>query len=130
MDVSDGPLASTHLSSAASNNTDKSSTQNATSNENRCDICLEDFTDASSMEKLRCGHSFCKTCLGTLTNVHKGNLCPTCKQPFSEHKGSKLPGSTMTHHAGGGSLQGYSGYGIITINYNIPNGIQTVSIVF
>ncbi|XP_011636406.1 breast cancer type 1 susceptibility protein homolog [Pogonomyrmex barbatus] len=50
-----------------------------------CTICLEPMTEPT---KTRCGHSFCKTCIGTIL-LKKNVCCPLCKKCLNRRNISK-----------------------------------------
>ncbi|XP_043942122.1 nuclear factor 7, brain-like [Protopterus annectens] len=48
-----------------------------------CPVCLELFKDPVI---LKCGHSFCKTCIDKVWNSAKNISCPECRVEFSSRK--------------------------------------------
>ena len=49
-----------------------------------CDVCLEAYDENTREPKfLTCHHSFCLSCLSSLTRDHTTIECPTCRQPTS-----------------------------------------------
>eukprot|EP01038_Epipyxis_sp_PR26KG_P009463 gene9463-12749_t len=73
-----------------------------------CPICLEDFPsikadedntdrvktkvlDAKRPMKLRCGHTFCFTCLETYLRSADKNKCPICRKPVDKDDDNNAP---------------------------------------
>ncbi|KAM9305400.1 uncharacterized protein PAF06_013951 [Gastrophryne carolinensis] len=49
-----------------------------------CSICLNLYTEPVT---LRCGHSFCRLCIGTVLNTQEGSgvyTCPECREEYPE----------------------------------------------
>ncbi|XP_067930342.1 probable E3 ubiquitin-protein ligase DTX3 [Watersipora subatra] len=86
-----------------------------------CPICMDCLNNPRT---LPCSHQFCEECVNQLVSRCKSHLCPTCRVPFREAEGKQPRGGTMTTTRSHNSLPGYEGYGCITIQYNIPPGIQ------
>ncbi|XP_076861476.1 E3 ubiquitin-protein ligase DTX3L [Brachyhypopomus gauderio] len=91
-----------------------------TGEEDNCPICMDVFT---SKKRLNCGHEYCSECLDQAVKS-MGQICPVCKQIFGKVTGNQ-PLGTMTTTESTMRLPGFTECGTITIQYNIPNGIQT-----
>ena len=89
--------------------------------EDKCPICMDEF---NKEEKLSCGHSFCKDCLRRSVES-MGATCPVCKDVFGEVVGDQ-PDGTMKNRSERSPLPGFERCGTIVIDYNIPDGIQSV----
>ena len=88
-----------------------------------CSICMGDFTNKTVLPK--CKHAFCKACIEECFQKMKP-ACPNCGTMYGEVTGNQ-PDGTMTHSTDNNlRLPGHEGYGTIVINYNFPNGTQTV----
>ncbi|XP_043115200.1 E3 ubiquitin-protein ligase TRIM39-like [Puntigrus tetrazona] len=57
------------------------------SEELKCSICLDVFTDPVSTP---CGHNFCKSCLNQCWNNSQTYNCPFCKEAFSKRPELKI----------------------------------------
>ncbi|XP_073673931.1 zinc-binding protein A33-like [Garra rufa] len=57
------------------------------SEELKCSICLDVFTDPVSTP---CGHNFCKSCLSQCWNNSQTYKCPFCKQTFNKKPELKI----------------------------------------
>ncbi|XP_068450021.1 E3 ubiquitin-protein ligase DTX3L isoform X2 [Clinocottus analis] len=86
----------------------------------KCPICIDTFTNKRS---LKCKHEFCGDCLKR-SRQSIGPICPVCKDVFGLMEGDQ-PRGKMTTRFNSSSLLGFPNCGTITINYNIPSGIQT-----
>nr|NP_001410635.1 bloodthirsty-related gene family, member 20 [Danio rerio]AAI15236.1 Zgc:136713 [Danio rerio] len=64
-----------------------SSSSGPLSEELRCSICLEVFTDPVSTP---CGHNFCKSCLNKYWNNSQTCSCPNCKETFTQRPDLKI----------------------------------------
>lgn len=92
------------------------------SKDDRCSICLSEFTNK---KQLNCKHEFCNECLQNAVK-HGGPICPICKDVFGEMKGNQ-PDGTMTWSKSSNPLPGFPDCGHIYITYNILSGKQTVN---
>ncbi|XP_053509315.1 E3 ubiquitin-protein ligase DTX3L isoform X2 [Ictalurus furcatus] len=120
-DWKDGPEAqSFNQDSSKEGKEDAKKKGNDKSEEDKCPICLDTFTQKT---KLKCGHEFCKECL-EYSIKSGGKICPVCKKIFGTLKGNQ-PDGTMEVHYRKYSLSGFHGYGTIEISYRIPGGTQT-----
>ncbi|XP_060564911.1 probable E3 ubiquitin-protein ligase DTX3 [Ruditapes philippinarum] len=83
-----------------------------------CPICLGSISD---QKQLRCGHSFCQTCI---KEHHKYKYsCPVCNEPLDILIGDQPPG-TMTTTVLSSDCAGYKNCGTIEIKYRFPDGHQ------
>jgi hypothetical protein len=89
-----------------------------------CVICMCAMSDE---KKLPCGHKFCTDCIDEYFRRCQPK-CPSCGKLYGVMRGNQPPG-TMDVRVVPNSLPGYDSYQTIRIEYNIPDGIQTVSIV-
>ncbi|XP_049327946.1 E3 ubiquitin-protein ligase DTX3L-like isoform X2 [Astyanax mexicanus] len=94
--------------------------ENEKSEDDDCPICMDKFINKV---KLKCGHGFCRECLGLSVNS-MGEICPVCKKIYGKVKGNQ-PEGTMNNKTYRHDLPGYEGCGTIEIYYNIPGGKQT-----
>ncbi|XP_048856236.1 uncharacterized protein LOC125723560 isoform X2 [Brienomyrus brachyistius] len=92
----------------------------AADDEDKCPICLDEFTNK---KKLRCTHTFCSSCLDNAVKS-MGPQCPVCKQIFGQVVGDQ-PEGMMTYNVIRGKLPGFPKCDTIEIYYSIPSGIQT-----
>jgi len=88
-----------------------------------CVICLCPMTQP---KKLACGHSFCADCINESFKKCQPK-CPSCGRLFGVMKGNQPPG-TMTVQSVTDSLPGFEHCGTLVIKYDIPDGIQSVSL--
>ena len=86
-----------------------------------CVICMCPMTDP---KQLSCGHKFCADCIGQYFDKCQPK-CPSCGKLFGVMKGNQPPGM-RTVKIVPQSLAGYSDCDTIRIEYDIPDGIQTV----
>jgi len=95
--------------------------------EKLCAICLEPITNAKQLD---CGHIFCIDCIAEY--FEKGQpKCPSCGKLYGMLKGNQPRGGMFSYRGIQRlKLAGYQHHGALEITYHIPNGIQTVSIVF
>ena len=95
----------------------KNTNQTAGSRDDKCVICLCDFTDKRTLNK--CGHSYCADCLYKAFKHQK--KCPVCSQVYGQRAliGNQPPGE-MTYHIPPGIGSSDS----IVISYRFPNGRQ------
>lgn len=93
------------------------------SEEEKCPICLDSFTDKTT---LKCKHEFCKSCLKEAVKS-QGKICPVCKDVFGVIEGNQ-PDGKMDVHRNRLSLPGFEHCGTIEISYSIPSGLQTVRV--
>ncbi|XP_016364904.1 E3 ubiquitin-protein ligase TRIM39-like [Sinocyclocheilus rhinocerous] len=64
-----------------------SSSSGSLTEELRCSICLDVFTDPVSTP---CGHNFCKTCLNEHWDDSQTCSCPYCKETFKQRPDLKI----------------------------------------
>jgi deltex-like protein len=93
----------------------KNTSQKAGSRDDKCPICLCDFTDKKTLNK--CGHSFCAGCIDKAFKHQK--KCPICSQVYGPLIGNQPPGQ-MTYHI----PPGIGSSDAIIIFYRFPNGRQ------
>ncbi|XP_028398975.1 uncharacterized protein LOC114522484 [Dendronephthya gigantea] len=91
----------------------------ANSSDEKCGICLCDFTDKKTLSK--CGHSFCAACIDRAFQYSK--KCPTCGLAYGTLVGNQPPGK-MTDYSNSARLPGYDSCGTIVINYAFYGGVQ------
>ena len=109
------PASTTTLATA-------SSTASSSSGE-ECPICFETITQP---KHLPCKHTFCKACIDESFAKTKP-ACPICGAIFGVLKGTQPRGDMRTTTDYRSHLPGYGGCGVIIINYDIPDGYQSVS---
>ncbi|XP_050985578.1 nuclear factor 7, ovary-like [Labeo rohita] len=63
------------------------SAKQSMSEELKCSICLDVFTDPVSTP---CGHNFCKSCLNRCWNNSQTYNCPFCKETFNKRPDLKI----------------------------------------
>lgn len=51
---------------------------------NQCSICLEEIPEGEKITLVKCGHSFCKSCIDELFNRNLLN-CPLCRSEIREY---------------------------------------------
>ena len=90
-----------------------------------CPICMDEIIAA---EHLKCGHSFCATCIHQSFTLCQPK-CPSCGKMYGEYRGNQ-PDGLMTHKIINSSLPGYDNVGTIEIQYAFNNGIQQASIIY
>jgi Deltex C-terminal domain len=88
-----------------------------------CVICMCPLTYT---KQLSCGHKLCTGCIETAFDKCQPK-CPSCGKLFGVMKGNQ-PEGTMNVRTVHMSLAGYEDYGTIVIHYDIPDGIQGVSV--
>jgi Deltex C-terminal domain/Zinc finger, C3HC4 type (RING finger) len=88
-----------------------------------CVICMCPLTNP---KQLSCGHKFCTGCIEAAFDKCQPK-CPSCGKLFGVMKGNQ-PEGTMNMRTVGMNLAGYEAYTTIVIDYDIPDGIQDVSV--
>jgi Zinc finger, C3HC4 type (RING finger)/Deltex C-terminal domain len=88
-----------------------------------CMICMDSI---DGPKRLDCGHSFCTACIDQYFAMGQPK-CPICGKLFGVLRGNQPPG-TFHVNKSRFRLDGYRDCGSIEITYNIPDGIQTVSV--
>jgi len=91
-----------------------------------CVICLETISD---VKELDCGHRFCTDCIVKCFEVSQPK-CPSCGKLYGMLRGNQPPGSFSYKTDHRIKLSGYERHGALVISYDMPDGIQTVSVVF
>lgn len=86
-----------------------------------CSIC-QDVLDKP--KKLSCGHSFCTECIDTAFEYKP--VCPDCGATHGVIVGDQ-PAGEMRVYNDPTPLPGYDRCATIVIDYNFPNGVQSVS---
>jgi deltex-like protein len=97
----------------------KNTDQKGGSRDDKCLICLCDFTDKKILSK--CGHSFCAGCIDEAFKHQK--KCPVCSQVYGPLIENQPPGMMIVSRTSI-SLSGYESCGSITIRYKIEEGVQ------
>lgn len=88
-----------------------------------CPICLDTLL-AKRTISLKCGHQFCKECIGASPKAKKG--CPICGVIGGQITGNQPKDGKMAHKIIYACLAGYGYCSTIAIDYSFPPGIQTV----
>lgn len=91
-----------------------------------CPICIRKIDEESVVTLDKCQHKFCRKCLSTHFQTSIMKTCPVCRTVYGKAKGNQPDGLMFYTENHEQSLPGYEGYGVITIEYEIPNGIQGV----
>lgn len=91
-----------------------------------CPICMQEKDPLSRQLLDKCEHGFCRPCITKHLEIH--GSCPICKCRYSTPLGTQPDGIMSYYTEKEQSLPGYEGLGIIVIEYDIPNGIQSVRI--
>ena len=97
----------------------KNTDQKAGSRDDKCSICLCDFTDKKILNK--CYHSFCAVCINEAFKHQK--KCPICSQVYVPLIGNQ-PYGGMYDSSRSTSLPGFESCDTIVITYRFPNGTQ------
>ena len=97
----------------------KNTDQKAGSRDDKCSICLCDFT--AKITLIKCGHSFCAGCTDETFKHQK--KCPVCSQVYCPLIGNQPPGMMIDHYLPL-SLPGLELGGTIGITYIFPSGTQ------
>ncbi|CAB4011023.1 E3 ubiquitin- ligase DTX3L [Paramuricea clavata] len=97
----------------------KNTDQKAGSRNDKCSICLCDFTDKKTLSK--CGHSFCAGCIDKAFKYQK--KCPVCSHVYGLLIGNQPPGKMYESYQSM-LLPGFGLCGTIVISYRFPNGTQ------
>lgn len=94
-----------------------------------CVICQMERRKDLVCEKTldKCKHVFCEKCIEGYFAQEKP-VCPICNTLYGEVHGTMPPG-IMSYYIRDGTLPGHRNEGVIIIEYDIPDGIQTVSLV-
>ena len=87
-----------------------------------CSIC---FDEPEQPKRLPCGHVFCSQCIDE--QFKHQPKCPNCGKLYGILNGNQPLNGTMTDSFIATALPGYPGVGTIQIQYNFPDGIQSVS---
>ena len=90
-----------------------------------CPICLDTISDPVVLQK--CKHTFCRKCIEASFAKTKPT-CPVCGEVYGKITGNQ-PDGLMGVWTEQESLPGYGGSRTIVIDYNIPNGVQGVSMI-
>ena len=98
----------------------KNTDQTAGSRDDKCSICLCDFT--AKITLIKCGHSFCAGCTDEAFKHQK--KCPVCSQVYGPLIGNQPPGLMMINRYLPLSLPGLELGGTIVISYTFPSGTQ------
>ena len=99
-----------------------------------CSICLEDLWSTTGLESVtlkQCSHSFHSGCLVRLVESQTGQhhlQCPNCQTIHGVRTGN-MPTTGRIRYARheGHSVRGYTGEGIIVIEYQFEDGVQDES---
>lgn len=90
-----------------------------------CVICMCPVTDPKA---LLCGHKFCTDCIDQYFDKCQPK-CPSCGRLYGVMRGNQPPG-TMNVRVVRQNLAGYESFNTIKIEYDIPDGIQTVGTIY
>ena len=94
-----------------------------------CCICMDDVTEE---KQLGCGHKFCKECIAGW--VKEKPTCPECGYIFGKITGTQPEKGEMIVTQSRQVLPGYEDdttcTGTIRIEYDIPGGVQGVSVMY
>ena len=93
--------------------------------ENNCAVCMSPIENPKKLDK--CGHEFCTECIDQCF-AKMNPVCPICGMVYGDMTGNMPPGAMTVCYDTQTQLEGYHGCGIIIIEYNFPNGRQTVSV--
>ncbi|XP_033757350.1 probable E3 ubiquitin-protein ligase DTX3 [Pecten maximus] len=88
--------------------------------EENCSICLDNFTNKTALPK--CSHEFCKECIEQQFKYKPS--CPICGTVYGKIIGTQPPGHINIQRLSNGNLPGYEQFGIISVSYSFPNGVQ------
>lgn len=95
-----------------------------------CVICQmerrKDLVCERTLDK--CKHVFCEKCIEGYFALEKP-VCPICNTVYGEVHGTMPPGIMSYYTRKGNLIPGHRNEGAIIIDYDIPDGIQTVSFV-
>lgn len=91
-----------------------------------CVICQSEHKIDIQRKLDKCKHVFCTECIEDYF-VREKPVCPICNTVYGEVKGNMPPG-IMSYYTRSAHLPGYKRVGVIIIDYDIPDGIQTVSL--
>ena len=80
-----------------SSGTEKEPTSSAGSTGEKCSICLDPLTDASSTTTLPCTHVFHGTCVAELRKLGVKQVCPLCRVPLPPGAGKDFEDATLRY---------------------------------
>ena len=87
-----------------------------------CPICLEKPTNPVNTPF--CQATLCKACSDRA--IQRSPYCSVCRKPLRAVVGNQPANATMSHSVTRStSILGYPGFGMITITYHVPDGVQT-----
>jgi hypothetical protein len=90
-----------------------------------CVICQSEQKTDIQRKLDKCQHVFCTECIKEYFAKEKP-VCPICNTVYGEVRGNMPPG-VMSYYTSHEHLPGYERAGVIIIEYDIPDGTQTVS---
>ncbi|XP_033727280.1 protein deltex-like [Pecten maximus] len=88
-----------------------------------CSICRDEKGPMEQTKLEKCGHIFCKDCIGRHLQVH--GTCAVCKFRYSNPEGNQPDGIMSYYTTPEINVAGYETVGTIVVEYDIPDGIQT-----
>ncbi|XP_062595927.1 uncharacterized protein LOC134257309 [Saccostrea cucullata] len=88
-----------------------------------CVICQSEHKVDCQRKLDKCEHVFCRECIENYFKREKP-VCPVCNTVYGEITGNMPPG-IMSYYTSTGHLPGHDDVGVIVIEYDIPDGVQT-----
>ena len=90
----------------------------------QCVVCMEDEDDPVVLKD--CGHRFCRECI--VGYLKRKPACPICNQVYGDVYGDQPVNGEATVFSDLVSLPGYEKKKTWIINYQFPDGFQTVKV--
>lgn len=91
-----------------------------------CVICQSEQMVDRQKKLDKCQHVFCEECIQDYFAREKP-VCPVCNTVYGDVRGTMPPG-LMSYYTSKGHLPGHDDVGAIVIEYDIPDGVQTVRV--